>query len=329
MFEFGAPFWLALLPLPPLLWWLWSLRPARSLAGALLHPLAHTIGELQNGRRPGRSAALPWLCGCALLILALARPQWLDRDAAARVPGYDLVIAVDVSGSMRALDYATDYPAGNQPFSRLDMVKQALARFFERADGLRAALLVFADQAYTLMPLTADLALTADMSKEIDHGYAGERTALGDAVALALRRVETSHLATRALVLLSDGADTAGTIRPDTAATLAREQGVRIYTVGLGNEGPVPFPLGNGNVVYRTLPPDEDALERLAETTGGSYFRMRTAGDMDAVLDHIHAVEKGRIPIPAPARAWYWLPTLLGLACLLLAELRRDRGLAS
>lgn len=324
MFEFGAPFWLALLPLPPLLWWLWTRRPARAVNGALIHPLADVIGELQSARRPGRAAVLLWLCGCMLLILALARPQWLDQRAVARASGYDLVFAVDVSGSMRALDYSS----GDQALSRLDMVKQALARFFESAGGLRAALLVFADQAYTLMPLTADLGLAAAMSAEIDHGYAGERTALGDAVALALRRMEGSSQATRILVLLSDGADTAGAVRPDIAATLARTQGVRIYTVGFGGDGPVPFPLGNGGVVHRELPLDEAALRTLAETTGGDYFRVRKAEDMDGVLDRIHTVAKARVPVPAPVRDWYWLPTLLGLACVLLAELRRQRTLA-
>jgi Ca-activated chloride channel family protein len=325
VFEFGTPLWLVLLPLPPLLWWLWARRPARGDVGALLHPLACTIGELQRTQHSGRTTVLLWLCSCSLLILALAQPQWRDEDAAANMPGYDLVFAVDVSGSMRALDYTVD----DQPLSRLDMVKQALAHFFERAHGLRAALLVFADQAYTLMPLTADLGLAAEMSQEIDHGYAGERTALGDAVLLATRRVESSSLGARILVLLSDGENTAGDISPEAAATLAREQGLRIYTVGIGQEGAVPFPLGNGNIIYRTLPLDEGTLKQLAAATDGDYLRLHSAQDLDALLDRIHRIEKARIPVPAPVHEWYWIAALLSLVFLLLAELRRNNRLVT
>lgn len=324
--EFGAPLWLALLPLPPLLLWWWGARPDRDrAAGALVHPLAALIGELQGARRwRGLPSSLLWLCGCLLLILAMARPQWPDPDAAARAPGHDVVFAVDVSGSMRAMDYVVE----GRPVSRLEMLRQALGRFLERASGLRAALLVFADDALTLMPLTADLALAARMTGEIDASLAGERTAIGDAIALAVRRMDGAPGEARVLVLLTDGADTAGTVRPDAAAVLAREHGVRIYTVGFGGEGSAPFPLGNGELVYRELPLDEGLLQSLAQATGGAYFRVRDAADMDGILDHIRTVELARIPAPAQTREGFWLPAVLGLLCLVLAEYRRQRELA-
>ena len=326
MLEFAAPLWLALLPLPPLLLWAWARRQARGdQAGALVHPLAGSIGRLQRPRRRGPASALLWLCGCLLLIFAMARPQWLDHSPAALAPGHNIVFAVDVSGSMRALDYAID----GRPLSRLEMVKQALRHFLERGSGLRAALLVFADDALTLMPLTADLALAARMTDEIHESLAGERTAIGDAIVLAVRRMEETPGEARILVLLTDGADTAGTVRPAAAAALARERGVRIYTVGFGGAGAAPFPLGDGGLAYRETALDENLLRSLAETTGGAYFRVREATDMGGILERIDDVEKARIPVPAQLREWHWLPTIAGLLCLLLAEYRRQRELAS
>ncbi len=323
MFDFGAPAWLILLPLPALLW---RLRSRQHNEGALIHPLTQLIGTLPAGRRNTLiSPHALWVIGCALLILALARPQWLDNDAARLDPGHNIVFAVDVSGSMRALDYLD----GDQRISRLDKVKQSLERFLRNGSAMRAGIIVFADDAATLLPLTHDLALAAEMSTEINSSLAGERTAIGNAIALAVQRLEHTPGEARILVLLSDGTDTAGTIRPADAAELARAHDVRIYTVAFGSTGRVPFPLGNGEVIYRELPPDSALLEALAQHTGGVHFSVREASDMDAILEQIHALEKTRIPAPAPAWQWYWLPALLGLLCVLHAEYRRQREMTN
>lgn len=317
MFEFGAPAWLILLPLP-LLAWRFRRRQSEDV---LIHPLTALIGTLHgSGKRSIMTHAL-WLAGCALLIVAMAQPRWLDSSAATLQPGHNIVFAIDVSGSMRALDYTVD----DRRISRLDMVKQSLQRFLHRSGELRAAIIVFADEAFTLLPLTHDLALAAEMSAEIDNSLAGERTAIGSAVALAVERLERTPGEARILVLLSDGTDTGGAVRPDDAAELARARGVRIHTVVFGRTGSVPFPLGNGEVVYRELPPDSALLESLAQRTGGDHFSVREASDMDAILERIHAMEKTRIPVPAQARPWYWLPATLGLLCLFQAEYGRRR----
>lgn len=317
--EVATPLWLAGLPVPPLAWW--ALRRRReSAAVALLHPLAGLIRELQGGdRRP--IWPLLWMAGCALIVIALARPQWVDPGAADLAPGHDVVFAVDVSGSMRALDYLADGAA----ISRLDMVRRSLGEFLGEARALRAGLVVFADDALTLLPLTTDLAVAAAMTREIDNSLAGERTAIGDAIALATRRLESSPGSSRFIVLLTDGTHTAGAVQPEAAVALARARGVRVYTVGFGGDAPVRFPLGTGDSVAATLPPDTGLLARLATAGDGEFHRVREASDMRRVLDAIHAAERSLVPVPVDRRDWYWLPALAGLLLLIAAEYRRQR----
>lgn len=322
--EFAAPLWLLLLPLPAVIWWFGSRRnSARDRAGALIHPMAALIGRLQ-GERP-KTGPVPWLwlIGCGLLVVALARPQWVDADPAAGAPGHNMLFAIDVSGSMRILDYRVD----GQAVSRLDMLKSSLIRFLEQATRLRVGIVVFADDVMTFMPLTGDLALAAEMVGEIDNSLAGERTALGDAMALSLRRMQavTDPGASRVLVLMTDGVPTAGTIDPEAAAGLARAAGIRIYTVGLGTETPAPFPLGPvGGQTIADIPLDENLLRELAAVTDGAYFRIEESADLLQALDHIDSLERSRIPAgPVVVREAYWLPALAGLALLVVADRRR------
>jgi Ca-activated chloride channel family protein len=322
MVELASPAWLILLPAPLLVWWLATRRQAREpAAGALLHPLAGLVaqagGPLARGRRP----PWLWLLGCLLLVLALARPQWLAPGADAE-PRRNVVFAVDVSGSMRALDYQVD----GRPVSRLELVRLALKRFLGQARDLRVALVVFADGALPFMPLTADLPLAASMVDEIDNSLAGERTALGDALAQSIKRMQSIEGApgSRALVLMTDGIGTAGAVPPEAAAALARAQGIRVYALGIGSEGKVPFPLTSPqDLIYTELPLDEALLRRIAADTGGAYFRIRDAADMDGVLARIDALERSEAPGPPAGDDWYWLPAIAGLVLLTLAERRR------
>lgn len=323
MFEFAAPLWLLLLPLAPLAWWRAG-RRTEERAGALLHPQAELLAELQGARRGGRRAPWPWLLGCTLLLLALARPQWLDARAPGLEPGHNVMFAIDVSGSMRALDYVID----GRPASRLDALKGALQRFLAQAHGVRVGAIVFADDALTLLPLTADLTLARELIDEIDNSLAGEQTALGDAIALGVTRVQAVDDPVRVLVLLTDGSATAGMITPDAGAMLAREAGVRLYTVAFGRAGKVAFP---GSPVEAplsaALPPDEGQLQRLAAATGGVYFKADDAAALAGVLAEIERLEQTRIPATrrAAVHEWYWLPAAVALAVLLLAEARRRR----
>ncbi len=323
MFEFAAPLWLLLLPLAPLAWWL-TRRRAPNRAGALLHPQAELLAELQG--RSTRLIRAPWfwLISCTLLLLALARPQWLDARAPGLEPGHNVMFAIDVSGSMRALDYVID----GRPASRLDALKRALREFLALAHGVRVGAVVFADDAMTLLPLTSDLPLARELVAEIDNSLAGEKTALGDAIALGVKRLQAVDDPVRVLVLLTDGSATGGLITPDAAAVIARASGVRLYTVGFGRAGKVAFP---GSPVEAPmsaeLPPDEAQLQRLAAATGGAYFEAADAETLSGVLAEIERLEQARIPAArrAAVHEWYWLPAAAALIILLLAEQRRRR----
>jgi len=324
MFEFAAPLWLLLLPLAPLAGWFARRRP-RDRTGALLHPQAQLLAELQGGRRNG-AHWIPWLwlLGCTLLLLALARPQWLDTRAAGLEPGHNVVFAIDVSGSMRARDYVID----GRPASRLDALKRALQQFLARAHGVRVGAIVFADDAMTLLPLTADLALAQQLVAEIDNSLAGEKTALGDAIALGVKRVQAVDDPVRVLVLLTDGSATSGLVTPEGAAMLARQAGVRLYTVGFGRSGKVAFPGSPVEApVSAELPPDETRLQRLAAATGGAYFKAADTEALSGVLSEIQRMEQTRIPAArrAAIHEWYWLPAAAALLVLLLAETRQRR----
>jgi Ca-activated chloride channel family protein len=324
MFEFAAPLWLLLLPLAPLAGWL-ARRRAQDRTGALLHPQAELLAELQGRRGGARWVPWLWLLGCTLLLLALARPQWLDTRAPGFEPGRNVMFAIDVSGSMRALDYVID----GRPASRLDALKRALRQFLTQAQGLRVGAIVFGDDALTLIPLTADLVLAQQLIAEIDNSLAGEKTALGDAIALGVQRMQAVDDPVRVLVLLTDGSATGGLVTPDAAATLARQAGVRLHTVAFGRAGKVAFP---GSPVEAPLsaelPPDEGQLQRLAAATGGSYFKAGDAEDLAGILAEIERLEQTRIPAArrAAVHEWYWLPAAAALIVLLLAEARQRRG---
>lgn len=326
MFEFAAPLCLLLLPVPAVAWWI-SRRLAKDSArgGALIHPFAELLGRLQEPTRTPGGVPWYWLLGCAMLIAALARPQWLEHDPADGPPGHNMIFTIDVSGSMRILDYAVD----GEAISRLDMLKRALTGFLARAPRLRVGVgvVVFADDVMTWVPLTTDLALAAGMVAEIDNSLAGERTALGDAMALSIRRMQavTEADESRVLILLTDGVPTAGSIDPASAAELARSAGIRIYSIGLGGDSPAPFPLGrDGEQTVADIPLDEALLRVLAERTDGEYFRIDEESDLLNVLKEIEQLEQSRLPARAEIREWYWLPALAGLALLVMAD-RRNR----
>lgn len=320
--ELMHPLWLAALPVPPLLWYLWHGR-RRIRSGTLYHPLAGTLAGFRRGRHAaGWPSALLWGLGCLLMLAALARPQWPDAQALRDVPRHELVIAVDVSGSMRGLDLVHD----GEPRSRIERVQTSLVHFLEASERLRVSLLVFGDRPLTFMPATTDRSVAAAMVSELHIGLAGERTNIGDTITLALQRAGDDGRTPRALILFTDGVNTAGDLDPVAAATLAREQGMRVHTLGFGRDDAVPFPLGNGEIVHREVPPDRDLLRTLAETTGGVYRHIETPTDIDAVLADIRGLERARSEIPAARHEGYPLLIACGVLCLVLAETGRRVG---
>ncbi len=314
--------WLLALPLPWLLARLPSRLPGRPpREAAWLHPDAALLARLAGDRPdPARRWAL---LGCSLLVLALARPQWTGPlppalASAAGLPGGALVVAMDVSGSMRT----RDVPGPGGLRSRLGAARELVEGLLALRPADRVGLVAFGEEAYLLLPPTRDHALLERLLGQLRPGMAGERTALGDALALAARHLAAQPPEGRSLLLLSDGTSTAGRLRPEEALEALRRAGVRVYTVAVGRrEGLYPRgPLEGPALVRR--PPDLALLRRLARATGGEAFRLGEAGAARAVAARIGAREAAAEARRHPLEL-YPLPLAAGLALLLAARLRR------
>lgn len=308
MIHFEWPWMLLLLPLPWLLkHWLPPVQPQEA---ALFLPFAAAVGAgttaLVHTLPSPRKVlfVLVWL----LLVIAATRPQWLGDPQPVPATGRRLLLAVDVSGSM-----ATPDMAGN--LSRLQVVQKVAGDFIQRRHGDQVGLILFGTRPYLQAPLTTDLDTVGQFLNEAAIGIAGRQTAIGDAIGLAIKRLRDDsgkmpHKGDTVLILLTDGSSNAGAMPPDEAAKLAASAGLRIYTIGVGSETQSEF-MGLGGDL------DEDTLKRIAQTTGGEYFRATDADALEDVYTRIDKLE------PSAAKAqWYrprdeWFPWPLGAALLL------------
>ncbi|MBE7373316.1 vWA domain-containing protein [Pseudomonas lopnurensis] len=288
MFELAWPWVFLLLPLP---WLLRGLLPAADRGEAALR--VSFLDELQSlaGRRarvalPAWRQQLPYLAIWLLLLFAAARPQWLGEPLPLPVSGRDLLMAVDVSGSM---DYP-DMQWNDEELTRLELVKRLLGDFIEDRHGDRVGLILFGSKAYLQAPLTFDRRTVRIWLDEALVGIAGSNTAIGDAIGLAVKRLRERPADNRVLVLVTDGANNGGEIEPLLAATLAAEEGVRIHTIGIGADPE------EGGVLSRFgfnpgLELDEPTLRAIAERTGGEYFRARTSAELEAIGETLDRLE--------------------------------------
>ena len=278
--------------------WAWLLLPLPLFAYRFLPPLVRSAGQALRvpdrnrfslagsaagtGARPGLNpdwllAALMWLC----LLFAAARPLVLDTDLRAPATGRDLMLAVDLSGSMEVRDARL----GGRSSSRLNAIKAVAGDFIERRAGDRVGLILFGGQAYLQAPLSFDRATVRVFLDESSVGLTGRQTALGDAIALAVKRMALDGPAPehRVLVLLTDGAATAGVLTPLKAAQMAREAGLKIYTIGIGS------PRSAEPGVSQEL--DEATLRAIADITGGQYFRAGPAGRLQEIYAELDLLE--------------------------------------
>ena len=321
MFEFAWPWIFFLLPLP---WLLRVLLPPADSGEAALQ--VSFLGELESlsGRRarlqlpPWKKQlhfALLWL----LLLIAAARPEWVGEPLPLPASGRDLLIAVDVSGSM---DYA-DMTLDDEQITRLALVKHLLGEFIEGRSGDRVGLILFGSQAYLQAPLTFDRQTVRTWLDEAVIGIAGQNTAIGDAIGLAVKRLRQRPAQSRVLVLITDGANNGGTIEPLTAARLAAEQGVTIYPIGIGADPQQGNPFGvfgfNAGVDL-----DEPTLTAIAEQTGGEYFRARNEDELQRIeqtLDRLEPVAQ-QPTLARPAQALYAWPLAAALLMSIVLVLR-------
>lgn len=293
MFEFGNLWAWLMLPLPIL--FALGLRPAKLQQSALKVPYFDAIkGGSERSTRRGRNLvllSLIWL----LLVAAAARPQWYGEVISQPASARDLLLAVDISGSMESPDMVVN----NRQVTRIAVVKAVVDQFIQRRTGDRLGLVLFGSRAYMQSPLTFDRKTVGTLLREAQIGFAGQGTAIGDAIGLATRRLVKRPAEQRVLILLTDGANSAGEVPPLKAAELAKQSGVKVYTIGVGAEEFSRPGLFGSNFMSRRINPsadlDEETLRKIADITGGQYFRARDPQELQQIyleLDKLEPMEQ-------------------------------------
>ena len=328
MFELYWPAAFLLLPLPWLMRWLLpaSRRPASALHVSFLRRLSQL--QSTNADRGSNSMQWPLLLIWVLMLCAAARPQLLGAPLAPSISGRDMMVAVDLSASMEIHDMQLD----ERKVDRLTLVKHWLGTFIEGRRGDRIGLILFGSNAYVQAPLTYDLDSVAQWLEESFVGLTGRDTAIGDAIGLGIKRLIQQPASSRVMLLITDGANTAGEIAPIQAARLAAEQGIRIFTIGVGADSMQQDGLQsvlNGDV-DPSIDLDETTLRKIAEITGGLYFRARDSASLESIYARLDELEPslraGRpshesIPLYPWPLAAAWLISLV----MALQQVRRQR----
>ena len=309
MWNFAFPLAFVLLPLPLVA--LMLLPPKKASTGAVLVPASISAG-LSRGAAEGVRArvrraipALLWLC----LVTALAGPQKLASVEALPTSGRDIVLAIDLSGSMEKEDFSLD---GKQ-ISRLAAVKAVAEDFVKRRAGDRVGLVIFAESAYFAAPLTYDVAAISRTIDDMTIGISGRSTAIAEGLGLALKRLSQSDAASKVIVLLSDGVNNAGDVEPNDAGSLAKRLGIRVHTIALGPSDLQTAPDARDAV-------DTKTLASIASESGGETFRVKTTSDLKAVTAAIDTLETSAYERPAAQihRDYWIVPAALGFALALL-----------
>ena len=334
MIQFEWSWAFAALPLPLLLRLL--LPMARSQQDAALRvPFIEDFQGISTGgvvsgkqrRWPLLLASLAWLC----LILAVARPQWIGEPIQLPTSGRDLMLAVDLSGSMDTKDFQIK----GETVNRLYATQVIAGEFIKRRVGDRVGLILFGEQAYLQTPLTFDLNTVRILLYEAVIGLAGNATAIGDAIGLMVKRLADEEDVQQVMILLTDGANTAGEVEPVKAAELAAEKGLKIYTIGIGADEMIVRSLFGNQRVNPSADLDEETLTAIAEKTGGKYFRARDSKELLKIYSPIDELEPSEqeAELFRPMRALYIYP--LGIAMALasvvmlvlnLAGLKKSQG---
>ncbi|MFC1776507.1 VWA domain-containing protein [Pseudomonadota bacterium] len=312
MLTIAHPWLLLLIPLP---WLIRKLLPAhherkQAVRVPFMQRIAQSLNlqpgnELVVSKRPTSQwlmLSLAWLC----LVAAIARPQWLEEPIIKELPMRDLLVAVDLSGSMEAKDFTDS--EGNS-IDRLTAVKQVLDSFLARRDGDRVGLILFGSAAFVQAPFTDDLDVVRELLDEAQIRMLGPRTMLGDAMGLAINQFERSEVDERVLIVLTDGNDTGSLIPPDRAAVIARDNGVVVYTIAIGD----PAAVGEQAL-------DEKTLKTIATTTGGDYFRANDREELEAIYDNLDEINPRQVETQSyrPLSDFYAWPLAAGILLSLL-----------
>lgn len=319
--TFVHPWYLLGLVLVPLLaaWWLWRYRKQDA---AVQHSDIAVFDGMGKSLRV-RLRWLPYALRCVAvgaMVVALARPQSSLSRQEMTVEGIDIVMAMDISGSMLAEDFRPN---------RLEAAKKVAAEFIERRKSDRMGLVVFAGQAFTQVPLTVDHHVLLQQLGSVKSGVVRDGTALGDGLATAINRIKDSEAKSKVIILLTDGVNNQGSVDPMSAAEICKLYGIRLYTIGVGSLGKAPYPFRDqmGRVHYQNIDVeiDEPLMRQMAETTDdGRYFRATNRKALQEIFSQIDEMEKSKIDVTQYAQTkdeqapWLWLAVLALLGELLI-----------
>lgn len=315
--HFASPhyLWLLVLLVPMVAYYVW-----RTLQGGAAIQIS-TVRGVTGAPRTFRYYLrhLPFVLRAAafsLLVVALARPQDVEQNVNTNTEGIDIMLAIDVSGSMLARDFQPD---------RITAAKEVAGSFIADRYGDRIGLVAFAGEAFTQSPLTTDQSTLQTLLARIRSGLIEDGTAIGNGLATAINRLRESDAKSKVVILLTDGVNNRGEITPLTAAEIAKAQGIRVYTIGVGTEGMAPYPaidmFGNLTFVKQKVEIDEKTLTAMAEMTGGRYFRATDKAKLKAIYDEINQLEKSKIEVTEHISYHeLFLGWVLGALGLLLVE---------
>lgn len=291
--HFASPYylWLLTLLVPMIGYYVW-----RTLQGGASIQISSVAGVVRAPRTVRYYLRhLPFAlraAAFALLVVALARPQDVEQNVRTNTEGIDIMLAIDVSGSMLARDFKPD---------RITAAKEVAGSFIADRYGDRIGLVVFAGEAFTQSPLTADQSTLLTLLGRVRSGLIEDGTAIGNGLATAINRLRESDAKSKVIILLTDGVNNQGQIAPMTAAEIAKAQGIRVYTIGVGTEGMAPYPaidmFGNLTFVNQKVEIDEKVLKAISDMTGGRYFRATDKEKLKAVYDEINQLEKSKIEV--------------------------------
>ncbi|MFZ5807274.1 MAG: vWA domain-containing protein [Verrucomicrobiota bacterium] len=291
MIHFAHPGFLWLLGILPILaFW----KGKFGAAPAVEYSSTEIVSLVSKKRKQnaGKFLATLRLFAIGLCIIALARPQWGRSTTEEESNGIDLMLAMDVSGSMEAMDFKLY----GKPTSRLDVVKTVVAQFVEERSNDRIGVVAFAGRPYLVSPLTLDHDWLQQNMDRVQIGLVEDRTAIGSAIATAVNRLKNQPSKSKVVILLTDGVNNAGKISPLIAADSARAMGVRIYTIGAGAQGEAPMPIidafGQKRFVMMPVEMDEETLKKIADTTGGKFFRATDTDSLKRIYGEIDQMEK-------------------------------------
>ena len=329
MLNLAWPWALVLVLLPLILKWR---KPGAQSVDAPVLPVGHWLSDLPGVSRRGNAVPL-WqqlllFLMWTLLVVALARPQHVGEQVQMPVSGRDLMLVVDISPSMDEQDMVLQ----GRSINRLQAVKRVLDDFISRRQGDRLGLILFGTEPYVQAPLTFDLETVRTLMREAGLGMAGRATAIGDAVGLATKRLRNRPQDQRVVVLLTDGANTAGEITPDKATEIAAAASIRLYTIGIGAESMVQRGLLGSRRVHPSRDLDENLLTRMAQQTGGEYFRARSLPELELIYESIDRLEpielEGKFYRPV-TELYVWPAGLAVILWLALFLVRHGRELVA